>query len=326
MDSIDLEKRLDSCNPAMIELMNDVRRSARSQATMLITGESGTGKELVARTIHEMSDRRNRRFVAINCAAVPETLLESELFGHERGAFTGAHCARRGLIHEADGGTLFLDEIGDMPLPLQAKLLRVLQEKIVTPIGSAHGRVVDFRLVAATHRDLRKSISDGRFRSDLYYRLNVIPLHIPALRERKEDIPHLAELFLGAAARRNRLPVPRLTPEAIRKLTSKRWDGNVRELENLLERLVVVGEGGVLTANDIPSDESPSAEGAFGDWLRKTLPTVDELVDDYILHVYRHVNGHQGRASEILGLSRRTIYRKLRKMSMAIPRAQVVTP
>ncbi|HEY0191024.1 MAG TPA: sigma 54-interacting transcriptional regulator, partial [Kofleriaceae bacterium] len=229
--------------PQMAALRQQIERIAAARSTVLVLGESGTGKELVARALHDASPRRDRRFVAVNCAAIPEALLEAELFGHRRGAFTDAVRDRAGLFEDADGGTLFLDEIGELPLALQAKLLRVLQDGELRRIGDNQPIHVDVRLIAATLRDLGEEVRAGRFREDLFYRLNVLPIHLPALRDRAEDIPALARFFAGRHARRHNLGEVEVTDDAAAVLAGQPWPGNVRELENAIERAVVLADG-----------------------------------------------------------------------------------
>jgi len=301
---------------AMRSVFDLVQRVAGSTANVLITGESGTGKEMVARAIHSLGPRAKRPFIAINCTAIPETLLESELFGHAKGSFTGAVGKKKGLIEEADGGTLFLDEIGDMSPPLQAKLLRVIQERKIRPVGDNVSYDVDVRVVAATHKDLKAAIREGRFREDLFYRLSVIPILIPPLRERTEDIPLLAEYFLKKYAAANAMNgQPRVTgfsKAALSKLMELRWEGNVRELENIVERAIVLSASNLIDASDIPDPESASS-----DLTMKTttgdFPTLTQLEERYIRHVLQKTAGRKDKAAQILGINRRTLYRKERE-------------
>ena len=291
-----------------------VERVALASAPVLIRGESGSGKELVARALHDTGPRRDRPFLAINCTALPEALLESELFGHTRGAFTGATSARSGLFVEASGGTLFLDEIGDMAPALQAKLLRVVQQGEVRPVGSDESRAVDVRLVAATHQDLEQRVADGRFRQDLFYRLDVVPLVIPALRDRLDDVPMLVEHFLARARARNpHSPVARFAADVVTAFTRYPWPGNVRELENLVERLVVIG-----TTEEIGLSELASiAPSVHGNQERFSLPrdrlaTLRELEEEYIAWVVERCGGNKTRAAEVLGIDPSTIHRRSR--------------
>ena len=289
-------------------LLDQVRAVADSDASVLLLGESGTGKELVARALHWSSSRRAGPFVAVNCAAVPESLLESELFGHEKGAFTGADRKHVGLFAAAHGGTLFLDEVGDLPLAMQAKLLRAIQEKAVRPVGGAELLQLDLRLVTATNRDLVALVPEGKFREDLYYRLAVIPLRLPALRERAEDIPLLAEHFLRDAERRLGKQLAGYAADALAWMREYRWPGNVRELENVVERAAVLAAGPIVTLADVRTEFSvePAASA-----LR---PTLDELERQYIRRVLDEVEGDKQAAAKILGVSVRTLQRKEKEL------------
>ncbi len=289
-------------------------RVAMSSAPVLVRGESGTGKELVARGIHLHGPRRDAAFVPVNCTALPDHLLESELFGHVRGAFTGATAPRRGLFVEADGGTLLLDEIGDMDTQLQAKVLRVVEDGEVRPVGADASQKVDVRLIAATNQDLEQMIADGRFREDLFYRLNVVPVEIPPLRDRPEDIPELVALFLDRALQRNpHSPVRELTPELLAALGRRRWTGNVRELENLIERLVVVSAAPVLGLDDLEalapgsSDEAPPL-----DRMWQQMRPLRQVESEYIDWVIDRCGGNKTRAAEVLGVNVSTIHRRKR--------------
>ena len=259
-----------------------VGRVARSDAPVLIAGESGTGKELVAKAVHEYSPRHHKEMITINCGAIPENLLESELFGHEKGSFTGAIARRAGRFEQADGGTLFLDEIGDMPLSIQVKLLRVLQDGSFSRVGSNENLTTDVRIIAATHKNLAEEVAAGRFREDLYYRLNVVEIRIPALRERLEDIPLLAEFFLQRITRKNGMARIRLTAEAVNLLQSHTWPGNVRELENTIARACALATSNILLPADIPLSsipgKSPALLGNAIDQLINLAPTDDELL------------------------------------------------
>lgn len=292
-----------------------VARVSQATANVLITGESGTGKEMVARAIHQSGPRANKPFVAINCTAIPETLLESELFGHAKGSFTGAIQRKRGLFEEAEGGTLFLDEIGDMNVSLQSKLLRVIQEKKVRPVGDNIARDVDVRIIAATHKDLKAAIKEGNFREDLYYRLSVIPIVIPPLRSRKEDIPLLAEHFLKKYAATNGMKVKGFTKRAMAKLMGLRWEGNVRELENVVERAVVLSTSALIDENEIPSPETASPDQFFSS-ATGDFPTLTQLEDRYIRVVLEKTGGRKDKAAQILGINRRTLYRKEREYGL----------
>jgi DNA-binding NtrC family response regulator len=300
-------------SPAMRDIFALMRKVADRRVNVLITGESGTGKELVARTLHFAGARGSKPFVPINCTALPEGLMESELFGHVRGAFTGAVTSKRGLFEEADGGTLFLDEIGDMSPGLQSKLLRVLQDGEVRPVGGNQSRPVDVRLIAATNRDLSSDIESGRFRKDLFYRLNVIPIEIPPLRERRDDIPMLAEAFLRKHGDgRSHC----LTPDAMDRLCRYTWSGNARELENVIERSLALSDGEELHAEDIPLAEIKEGDGgsqSLDDFLGQALAeklTLSELGDRYTARVLESTSGNKARAAKILGINRRTLYRR----------------
>ncbi|MBI2895744.1 MAG: sigma-54-dependent Fis family transcriptional regulator [Deltaproteobacteria bacterium] len=301
----------------MLALFDLVERVAQSHAPVLIRGESGTGKELVARALHFEGLRRNGPFVATNCTALPETLLESELFGHVKGAFTGATAARRGLFVEADGGTLFLDEIGDMTHGLQAKLLRTLEDGEIRAVGSDGMRRVDVRVIAATHHDLEEGVRQGGFRPDLFFRLNVVPLAVPALRERPEDIPILAEHFLTRARERNPTsPVERLSPALVSALARCPWPGNVRELQNVIERLVIVANKPTLEVADLEA-RAPGvlADACPIDRARVQLLPLKQLEAEYIAWVVDRCGGNKTRAAELLGIDVSTIHRRERTSS-----------
>ena len=298
----------------MLAVYKQIAYASDSIAPVLIQGESGTGKELVARAIHAHGTRTSRPFVAVNCGAITETLLESELFGHVRGAFTGAVADRKGVFEQAHGGTVFLDEIGDMPPAMQVKLLRVLQDGEVRPVGGNRSIHTDARVVAATNVDLDRCVSEGRFRQDLFYRLSVIVIRIPSLRDRREDIPLLIEQFVrNASARSGRHVV--ISPEAVVALTSYRWPGNVRELENTIERLVVFSRGRLELA-DLP--EAVLAAPSLEERLFQDLPTLDELERRYLIHVLEAVGGNRSRAAEALGIDRRTLYRMAERLGVAL--------
>src|SRR3954463_3632236 len=288
-----------------------IRRLSGSSANVLITGESGTGKELVARALHFNSPRAKKQFVPVNCAAIPDTLLESELFGYKRGAFTDARTDRPGQFLEADGGTIFLDEIGDLPPPLQAKLLRVLQEKEVRPLGAARSEKVDVRVLSATNRDLAQRMAEGAFREDLFYRLNVIEVMLPPLRDRAEDVLPLSAHFLTEAAGRSAKRIMAFTQAALKILLAYPWPGNVRELENVVERAVALAEGEQLGPDDLPSQvrERRSSDVLAGALARGL--TLAELEREYISRVLQAEGGNKTRAAQRLGLDRKTLYRKL---------------
>ncbi len=293
-------------SPAMKRVSELVEMVAPADATVLITGESGTGKEIVARAIHANSPRRNMPMVVIHCGALTETLLESELFGHERGAFTGAQFRRKGKFEVADGGTVFLDEISDISLRTQSDLLRVLQEKEVVRVGSAKPVKVDFRCIAATNRNLEELVKAGSFRPDLYYRLHVFAIDLPPLRERREDIPLLVDHFLRRFCETTNRPVPRITPQAIEILMAHTWPGNVRELENAVERALVVGRNGEIGPGHFALGVRP--EAPFNG--PKTLEDVERV---HIEKVVSECEGNLSRAARVLGIDRTTLYHKLKK-------------
>lgn len=296
-------------SPAMKNIFDLIKRVANSTAPVLISGESGTGKELVAQAIHQLGPRTHQPFIAINCSAIPNELLESELFGHAKGSFTGAYQKKRGLFEEAHGGTLFLDEIGDMDLQLQAKLLRVLQDHKIRAVGDNQIKSIDVRVISATNKDLKESIREGTFREDLFYRLSVIPLLIPPLKYRKEDIPLLAEHFLKKFNALNHTQNKGFTKSAMEKLIHLPWPGNVRELENLIERLVVLSEKNYIEAEDIPNPDTATFEN-FLSHISLELPPLAEVERRYIELVLEKTHGKKEKASQILGLNRRTLYRK----------------
>ncbi len=300
----------------MRELLDLIGRIADLDSSVLIVGESGTGKELVARALHQQGGRRDGPFIALNCAALPETLLESELFGHERGAFTDARSARRGLFLEASGGTLLLDEVGELPLPLQPKLLRVLEERKVRPVGGNREFPCDVRIVAATHRDLEEAIAQGTFREDLYYRLNVLTLELPPLRDRGNDILLLAQAFASEFAARFQKGLKGITEPAASRLLAYHWPGNVRELRNVMERAVALTRNDRLTPEDLPDRLRRPVPGralpaglAEGEGL---LPLA-EMEQLYLQHVLAAVGGNRSLAAKVLGIDRKTLYRKLKE-------------
>ncbi|MGH7787359.1 MAG: sigma-54 interaction domain-containing protein, partial [Candidatus Binatia bacterium] len=301
---------------AMVEVYKTIARVAPAPSTVLLQGESGTGKELVARAIHRHSLRRERPFVAVDCTALTETLLESELFGHVRGAFTGAVGDTPGLFAEADGGTVFLDEIGEIGPPLQAKLLRVLQEHQVRPVGGTQWRAVDVRVVAATNRDLAAAVAAGQFREDLYYRLKVVTVRLPPLRERRDDIPLLVDHLVRRAAAQCDKAITGVADTALAVLCASDWPGNVRELAHVLERSVALARGPVLGLDDLPSDLQTPAAPAAGDLLADS-PTLEEMKKRYIAHVLAQHGGNVTHAAAILGLDRRSLYRMLQRYGIA---------
>ncbi|HEX9103778.1 MAG TPA: sigma-54 dependent transcriptional regulator [Polyangia bacterium] len=307
-------------SPPMVRLLERIDTIAQSEAPVLITGESGTGKELIARTLHQRSLRARRPFVAVNCAALPETLLEAELFGHERGAFTGAVRKRDGRFKIADGGTVLLDEIAEMSLPAQAKLLRVLQDGIIEPVGTSTPLHVDVRIVSATHAPLKERIAQGRFREDLYYRLNVLDLEAPPLRERPGDLPLLLEHFLRQFTPAGRDP-PGVTTRAWRALASYGFAGNVRELAHAVERALVLSRGRMIDLEHLPSDiagagPEPSAHGAD---LRPLAVALKEFEADYLQQALQLCDGKRTRAAELLGISRKNLWEKLRAHGIEVP-------
>jgi two-component system, NtrC family, nitrogen regulation response regulator GlnG len=318
--------------PAMQQVFRAIGRLSRSDMSVLITGESGTGKELIARALHRHSPRACRPLIALNTAAIPADLLEAELFGHERGAFTGADQSRPGRFEQANGGTLFLDEIGDMPLALQSRLLRVLAEGEFYRLGGREARRVDVRILAATHRDLSEEVAAGRFREDLYHRLNVIRLHVPALRERREDIPSLANHFLAVAATELKTVRKRLMPEALEQLARLEWPGNVRELENLCRWLTVMAPGQDITLTDLPADFQTLAAGVKTDWTRALAESLNQCLEQGEPDLWQNIveqvesvliesalnqsQGHRQQAAAALGVGRNTLSRKLKKLRL----------
>ncbi|AKI99940.1 two component Fis family sigma54 specific transcriptional regulator [Archangium gephyra] len=308
---------------AMQEAHRLLEQAARLDITVLLTGETGTGKELAARAVHLNSARREKPFVAVNCGALPAELVESELFGHGKGAFTGAAQAKAGLFEEAHGGTLFLDEVGELPLNAQVKLLRVLQEREVRRVGETRPVQVDVRVVAATHRDLRAAAAQGRFREDLFYRLNVFPVQLPPLRERKEDIPLLAAHLLDKHCKAMGRSLEGMTPEALRTLVGYPWPGNVRELENALMRAVAVATGPVVTERDLPQEVRERQEGALPGGAAKHLPYRDALdlardrfSREYLTALLRDFEGNVTRAAEHAGIERESLHRLLKRYSI----------
>jgi len=295
-------------SPAFAQVFELAKKVAASEASILIMGESGAGKEIIASTIHYSSQRRELRFLTINCAALTDTLLESQLFGHVKGAFTGAVGSQRGLIEEADHGTLFLDEIGDISPGLQAKLLRVLQEKEFIPVGSTKVRRADVRFVAATNKDLQEEVKAGRFREDLYYRLNVVTLQVPALRERPEDIEPLARLFIEKFAGRDKLTLSR---DAVSLLQSYSWPGNVRELENVIEMAVILADHGEIGVSQLPPKLTADQISPMP--VPKAGMSLEEVEKLYIEQIYRETGYHKLRTSQILDIARRTLDRKLQQ-------------
>jgi two-component system response regulator AtoC len=313
------ERPIIAASEGMIEVLELLERAAEFKATVLLTGESGTGKEVLARAIHVQSARRDAAFVAVNCGAIPEMLLETELFGHTRGAFTGADRARRGLVVEADGGSLFLDEIGELPLSLQVKLLRVLQEEEVRPVGESKPLNVDVRIIAATSRDLELEVREGRFREDLFYRLNVIRVQVPPLRERREDISVLVDHFLDHFRRTLGKPVRRISDDALDRLLAYAWPGNVRELENVMERALILAEGERITLRELPENVVSPAKGSPGASsadlsLRRARKALEA---DLIERALRTTDGNRTHAARLLQISHRALLYKIKEYGIA---------
>ena len=336
--TVELFRSLVGCSPAIQKIRRLMTQVAATDANVLILGETGTGKEVVARNIHRASSRRSRPFVAVNCGAIPADLLESELFGHEKGAFTGALTARQGRFEMAEGGTLFLDEIGDMPLPMQVKLLRVLQERTIERVGSNRSIACDVRIIAATHRDLETAIADGKFREDLYYRLNVFPIEMPPLRQRLGDLPLLIAELTARMEGEGRASV-RLGASALRALSVYAWPGNVRELANLVERLSILHPGETVALQDLPpkfregfgdtgpEDDGPAAMTPLATGVALQLPEngidlkeyLNELEMGLIRRALDEANGVVAHAAKLLGMRRTTLVEKIRKFGIARP-------
>ncbi len=304
-------------HPSIKELIRTVAQVAPTDANVLIEGETGTGKELFARALHHASPRAERRFVAFNCAAFSEELLVSELFGHEKGSFTGAHATKPGLFEAADGGTVFLDEIGDMPPAMQVKLLRVIQEKELTRVGGTEPIPVDVRIVAATNRELAALVERGGFRSDLFYRLNVVRLRLPPLREHRDDIPLLAHHFLRKHAERQGKEISDISRRAVSALMAYGYPGNVRELENIIERAVTLRAEGPIGLADLPRELRGSEDAGRKEDGNGRLPTLEEKECEYIRQVLRETGGNKTRAAEILGIDRVSLWRKIKKFGMS---------
>jgi two-component system response regulator AtoC len=316
-------ERIVGNSPAMQEVYKTIGKVAKADATVLITGESGTGKELVAEALHFNSNRRSGPMVKVSCAALPETLLEAELFGHEKGSFTGAMTQRRGRFEMADKGTIFLDEIGEMTVPTQTKLLRVLQERKIERIGSNLPIKVDIRIIVATNKDLQKQVEQSKFRDDLYYRLNVINIHMPPLRDRKEDIASLVEHFLAKHRYSATAQPAAISEEAIRRLMEYNWPGNVRELENVIERAVVLSRGQIITSRELPFGDHEAGEGEEGEgdadakgdssFFKKSVAQFEK---DLIMKALRDANGNRSKAAEMLGIYRRLLYAKIKEYGL----------
>jgi two-component system response regulator GlrR len=311
----------------MENVLHQARLVAQSEASVFIQGASGTGKELLARAIHRASRRSQGPFVAVNCAAIPENLLESELFGHRKGSFTGASYDHKGLIPAADQGTLFLDEIGDMPFALQAKLLRVLQDREVRAVGATQGAPVDVRIISATHRDLDAQMKEGRFREDLYYRLNVVSVETPPLRDRKDDIPELAEFFVKRFAGELKKRVEGISPDAQKLLSRHNWPGNIRELENVIERAVLLADGPLVHVTDLQIGEQASSSSGSGDRaLAVRIPPtgipLEEIERQAVVEALKMSNWVQKDAAELLGISPRVMNYKIKILNIEIPRGR----
>jgi two-component system, NtrC family, response regulator PilR len=325
----DLARRLEFCGmigrgPLMQDLFALIRRLAPHVRTALISGETGTGKELVARALHRTGPRRDRRFVTVNCSAVVESLFESELFGHVRGAFTGATDHKPGLFEAADGGTLFLDEIGELPLSVQAKLLRVLELGELHRVGSLESRRVNVHVIAATNRDLRAEVAAGRFRSDLYYRLNIVEVKLPTLRDRREDIPYLTAAFVRDGAERLGKPLVGLTAGAERLLASAAWEGNVRELRNVIERACILADSAFITERELEVNMTPVAPASNAGAAAAKAPAAAHDTDslasverEHIQRALAKAGGNKKAAAQMLGLSRRALYRRLERLDLA---------
>jgi two-component system response regulator HydG len=301
-------------SPPMNEVLKMVDQVARLDSTVLITGESGTGKELVARALHRLSPRKDKPLVIVNCGAIPENLQESELFGHTKGSFTGAYADKRGLFDEAHGGTAFLDEVGELTPMAQVKMLRFLQNGEVRRVGTTTSRNLDVRIIAATNRDLEKSVEEGTFREDLFYRLNVIPIELPALRERREDIPPLAQHFVRRiATRMGKAHPPSISPRAMDRLLKQSWRGNVRELENIIERAAALDRDGILGTDDLPFAEPERNEDRIIGQARRGSLTLSELEKEYILEVLAECGGSRKNTARRLGITTATLWRKLKQ-------------
>ncbi len=313
------ERPIVAASDKMMAVLELIERAAEFKTTVLLTGESGTGKEVLARAIHAQSSRHQQAFVAVNCGAIPEALLESELFGHAKGAFTGADRARRGLFTEADGGTLFLDEIGEMPLPLQVKLLRVLQEEEIRPVGESKTRSIDVRVLAATARDLASEVAGGRFREDLFYRLDVVRVTVPPLRERREDIPLLVDHFLAQFRASLGKAVRGVADDALAKLVAYAWPGNVRELENVIERAVILANGDRITLRELPenvADRNPGGPPARASGDHSLGAARRRFEAEWIRDALEAAHGNRTHAARLLGISHRALLYKLKEYGL----------
>ncbi|MCI5072438.1 sigma-54 dependent transcriptional regulator [bacterium] len=321
----DVFSNIISNSKTMQQVFTTVEKIAPYKTTCLVLGESGTGKELLANAIHQTSTRKNKPFVTVNCGAIPENLLESELFGHKKGAFTGAVSDKKGLFEEADGGTLFLDEIGELPLLLQVKLLRVLQEEEIRKVGDIQAKKIDVRIIAATLKNLEDAVNKGNFREDLYYRLNVLPIHLPALKERKEDIPLLIEHFIQKKNKKLSSNVESITEEALKKLLDYDWPGNIRELENTIERSMILVTGKEITVENLPAQfQANSMTGAVsGENYKFELASLSikkmtrKIEEDLILKVLDQVEGNRTKAAKILEISHRALLYKIKEYGIS---------
>ncbi len=312
-------KNIVGSSPQMLLVYKTVARVAESRSTVLIIGESGTGKEMVARAIHFNSPRSAKPFVAVDCGSLAETLLESELFGHVRGAFTGAVTNKKGLFEEGDNGTCFLDEVGDIGLAMQAKLLRVIQEHEIKRVGGTEPTKIDVRIVAATNKNLEELVAEKKFREDLFYRLNVVSIHIAPLRERREDIPLLAEHFLRKYAAENEKPISRISPEALDLLTRYHWPGNVRELENIIERAIILSRHAIILPEDLPWRLRVEPSGIAETSLPSQISLI-ELEKMHIKKILEETGGNKKKAADILGIDRRTLYRMAARYGISLKR------
>jgi len=301
---------------AMRNIYELVRRTAPTDSTVLITGESGTGKELIAQAIHDYSLRAEREFITVDCSSLVETLLESELFGHVKGSFTGAIQAKYGSFELANGGTFFFDEIGNLSLDIQAKLLRVIQEKEIRPVGSERTIRVDVRIIAATNQDLREATLQKSFREDLFYRLNVVPIHLPPLRERKEDIPLLVNHFLKKYNKKREILISSVAPETMKLLSDYNWPGNIRELENAIERALILEDGDTLLPRCFPWLAHHKQTKSYAAAAGGKIYSLEELEKQHIRRVLEETNNHKGRAASLLGIDRKTLYKKIKKYNM----------
>ncbi|KPK89625.1 MAG: hypothetical protein AMJ94_11665 [Deltaproteobacteria bacterium SM23_61] len=301
---------------AMRGVLEIVRKVAPTESTVLITGESGTGKELIAKAIHQLSPRKDKEFIPVDCSALVESLLESELFGHVRGSFTGAVATKHGLFQLANGGTFFFDEVANLTFNTQSKLLRVLQEREVRPVGGNHRIRVDVRILAATNQNLMEAIAQRTFREDLFYRLSVVPIHLPPLRERKEDIPLLVQHFIRQGNRKRKTPLAGVAPAAMEAIMKHHWPGNVRELQNVVERAMILEGGGVITPECLPGPLGRGSSGKAPPGPEKFV-TLEALEKEYIASVLKATEGHKSQAAGILGIDRKTLYQKVKKYHLS---------